>query len=345
MPITLQEVAQKLGLSIATVSRALDDYPEIALKTRQRVQQAAQEMGYVPNRAARQLRRNKADAIGYILPAETPRFADPFFAEFLVGLGDETALHPYDLIISIAPPGQAGEQRIYENWVQSHKVDGFVLNRLRHQDWRVRFLSEQHIPFVTLENTDEEAHHPCIEVDNRGGMQALVAHLAEAGYKRLAYLGGPSELVLQTQRLKGFQEGLEEQGFPFSPEICWVTDMTSNSGYEAVQRIAWEQDAPDALVCINDEVAMGVIHALQEKGIKAGIEVGVAGFDGVQVSQHTSPPLTTLDIPVSEIARQMVRMLVKELNHEPLDDRHVIVLPRLLLRESTQRGTEHPPSP
>jgi LacI family transcriptional regulator len=338
MPVTLHEVAQKLGLSIATVSRALDDYPDIAFKTRQRVQQAAQDMGYAPNRAARQLRRNKADAIGYILPSDTPRFADPFFAEFLVGLGDETACHPFDLVISIAPPGQQGEQHIYENWVQSHKVDGFVLNRLRHNDWRVHFLAEQKVPFVTLESSEESAPNPRIEVDNRGGMHALVAHLAEAGYSRLAFIGGPLELVIQNQRLIGFREGLDKLGLPFSPDLCWVTEMTSNGGYEAAQKIQWHHEPPDAVVCINDETAFGVLHALQEKGFKVGAEVGVTGFDGVQVSQHTSPPLTTLDVPVSEIARQLVRMLAKELNHEFVDEGRVVIQPRLLVRASTNKN-------
>ncbi len=337
MPITLYEVAQKLGLSIATVSRALDDYPDIALKTRQRVQQTAQEMGYAPNCAARQLRRKKADAVGYILPSETPRFADPFFAEFLAGLGDETALHPIDLVISIAPPGQQGERRIYQNWVQSRKVDGFVLNRLRHGDWRVDFLATQKVPFVTLEASDESASYPRIEVDNRGGIQNLIAHLVEAGYSRFAFLGGSPELVIQTQRLAGFREGLEKSGLPFSPDLCWTTEMTSQGGYEVVQKIPWQNNPPDALVCINDETAIGVLHALQERGLRAGAEIGVTGFDGVQISPYTSPPLTTLDVPVSDIARQLVRMLVKELNREPMEERRVVIQPRLLARASTNK--------
>ncbi len=104
MAITIRDIAKKLDLSIAAVSRALDGYPDISEATRRKVVQAALEMGYAPNRAARQLRRKKADAVGYILPAHTPRFADPFFTEFLAGLGDETAVHPFDLLISIAPP-------------------------------------------------------------------------------------------------------------------------------------------------------------------------------------------------------------------------------------------------
>src|SRR4030042_5247172 len=101
MTVTIREIAKNLNLSIGAVSRALDGYSDISEETRLRVIQAAREMGYVPNRAARQLRRKKADAVGYILPANTPRFTDPFFSEFIAVLGDETAQHPFDLLISI----------------------------------------------------------------------------------------------------------------------------------------------------------------------------------------------------------------------------------------------------
>ena len=338
MPVTIREVAQKLGISIATVSRALDGYPDIALETQRRVRQAAEEMGYVPNRAARQLRRKKADAIGYILPANAPRFGDPFHAEFLTGLGDETALHPFDLLISIAPPGDEAERRIYRDWVLSRKVDGFVLNRLRHGDWRGQFLSEHDVPFAALENGHVDLDYPRVEIDHLQGMVSLVQHVAEAGFRRLAFLGGPPELVMHTQRLAGFRLGLEQAGLPFDPLLTLSGDLTSTGGYQAVKNMRWIPDPPDAILCINDETAFGVLHALHEMGIRAGAEVAVAGFDGVQASQHSDPPLTTLDIPVYEIARQLVRMLAAEMDAQPLAARQVLIQPRLLVRRSTQKG-------
>jgi LacI family transcriptional regulator len=338
MPVTIREVAQQLGLSIATVSRALDGYPDIALETRQRVRDTAKEMGYTPNRAARQLRRKKADAIGYILPSDTPRFADPYFAEFLVGLSDETAHHPFDLLISIASPGDETEQRIYENWVQSRKVDGFVLNRLRRDDWRIRFLTEQDVPFTALEHASEALDYPRIGVDNTGGMVELVLHLASAGYHRLAFIGGPEDLIIHLERLAGFRQGLEMVGLPFDLSLCLDGDLTSDSGYQAARRMRWLPNPPDAIVCVNDETAFGVLHALHEMGLKAGPDVGVTGFDGVQASRHTDPPLTTLDIPVPEIARRLVRMLALEMTHQPQAERQIVIHPRLLVRESTLRN-------
>lgn len=141
-PVTIRDVAKRLNLSITTVSRALDGYDDVSEETRQRVIKAAQEMGYAPNQAARQLRRQRTDTIGYILPADKPLFADPFFAEFLAGLGDEAAAYNFDLLVASAPPDTEAEHQAYQRWVHGHKVDGLVINRLRLHDWRVQYLSK-----------------------------------------------------------------------------------------------------------------------------------------------------------------------------------------------------------
>src|SRR3972149_6749062 len=122
MPTTIRDVAKRLNLSITTVSRALDGYDDVAEAPRQCVIRAAREMGYAPSRTARQLRRSRADSIGYILPTSGPRFTDPFFAEFIAGLGDEAPSHNLDLLISPAPPDKPAERQMYERWVHSRRV-------------------------------------------------------------------------------------------------------------------------------------------------------------------------------------------------------------------------------
>ncbi len=338
MPVTIRDIARKLDLSVGAVSRALDGYTDISVETRQRVIQAAREMGYVPNRAARQLRRKKADAIGYILPAETPRFADPFFSEFVAGLGDETAGHPFDLLISIAPPGEEPEKILYQSWVLGRKVDGLILTRLHLHDWRVQYLINQDVPFTALENTLDGFDFPRVEVDRIGGVIALIDHLAGLGYKRIACLGGSPELKIQADQLEGYLQGLSATGMAYDPDLVVEGDLTSNGGYQATKRLLSIPDPPDAIVCINDETAFGVLHAAHEQGLQVGRDLGVAGFDGVQTSRHTEPPLTTLDIPVYDIARQLVKMLQTVLTGQPLPERKVVLQPKLLVRESTDRN-------
>jgi len=335
MPITIRDIAKKLNLSIAAVSRAMDGYSDISEETRQRVMETAHQMGYVPNRAARQLRRQKADAIGYILPSETPRFADPFFSEFLSGLGDETALHPFDLLVSIAPPGAEAEQTIYSTWIQSRKVDGFILDRIHLHDWRVRFLAQQSISFVGLEQSLDGIDYPRVQVDNVSSMAGLVAHLAERGFRRIAFIGGPDQLVIQNERLAGYRQGLAEMHLATDPGLVETSDLTGTSGYQATKRLCWLSDPPDAIMCINDETAFGALHALRDLDVQIGKEVAVTGFDGVAASAHSDPPLTTLDIPVYEIARKLVSLLAAELKHEPVLERHVVFTPNLLKRLST----------
>jgi LacI family transcriptional regulator len=337
MPVTIRDIAKKLNLSVGAISRALDGYPDISEETRQRVIQASREMGYSPNRAARQLRRRKADAIGYILPAETPRFADPFFSEFVAGLGDETAGHPFDLLISIAAPGQEAEQTLYQSWVQGRKADGFILTHLHLHDWRVQYLIRQGASFTALENTLDGFDFPRVEVDRKSGVVTLINHLVERGFKRITCLGGSPDLKIQADQLEGYREGLRETGIAYDPELVVEGDLTSNGGYQATKRQLSIPDPPDAIICINDETAFGALHAAHEQGLQVGRDLGVAGFDGVQSSRHTEPPLTTLDIPVYDIARKLVEMLRAELSGQPLAERNIELQPQLLIRESTAR--------
>ena len=335
MAITIRDIAKKLGLSIGAVSRALDGYPDISEETRLRVVQTVHEMGYVPNQAARQLRRKKADAVGYILPANTPRFADPFFTEFLAGLGDETAVHPFDLLISIAAPGQEAEQQIYRNWVQSHKVDGLILTHMHIHDWRAQFLSQNKLPFSALENSLDGLDFARVEVNRREGMVELIAHLVQKGFKRIAYLGGPPDLKIQADQYEGYCLGLEANRITFDDSLIVLGDLSSSGGYQAAKQLLSISTPPDAVVCINDESAFGVLHAAHEFDRKVGEDFAVAGFDGVQASKHTEPPLTSLDIPVYDVARQLVRMLVAEISGQPLNERQITLHPRLLIRAST----------
>lgn len=341
MPVTIRDIARKLNMSISGVSRALGGYDDISEPTRQKVLQAARDLGYVPNQAARQLRTNKADAVGYILPAFSPRFADPFFTEFLAGLADEAAVHPFDLLISIAPPGQDAEVEIYKTWVKGHKVDGLILTHMHRHDWRARFLFQNEIPFAALENSEDELDFPRIEVDRQGGMVELVTHLAREGYRQIAFLGGPPDLKINADQLAGFKQGLAINALPFHPDLVLQGDLTSAGGHLLTKRLLYIPDPPDAVVCINDETAFGALRAAHEAGRAIGTYFGVAGFDGVQAAKFSEPPLTSLDIPVYEIARRLVTMLAAEISGQPLDSRKSVIKPHLLIRPSTSRSTSN----
>lgn len=341
MTVTIRDIARNLNLSIAAVSRAMDGYPDISEETRRRVLQAAEEMGYVPNRAARQLRRKKADAIGYVLPANTPRFTDPFFTEFVAGLGDETARHPFDLTISIAPPGEEAEKHLYQNWVQGRKVDGFILTHLRTRDWRVEYLSAQGFPFAALETTPGDRDFPRVDVDRQAGIIKLLAHLTSRGFKRIACIGGPEDLQIQASQSSGYLQGLAAAGIAYDADLVRTGDLTSAGGYQVAGQLLASRVPLDAIICINDETAFGVLHAAREAGCNIGKDIAIAGFDGVQLSNFTDPPLTTLDIPIYEIACRLIQMLRSELMKSPQAERAIVIQPALVTRQSTTGSIIH----
>ncbi|OGO71481.1 MAG: hypothetical protein A2Z49_12165 [Chloroflexi bacterium RBG_19FT_COMBO_56_12] len=335
MPVTIRDVAERLKLSITTVSRALDGYDDVAEDTRQRVIQVALEMGYVPNRAARQLRKQRTETIGYILPTSTPRFSDPFFSEFISGLGDEVAKNNYDLLISTAEPGEDTERLVYQRWVHGHRVDGYILNRMRLRDWRVQYLAQMNVPFVTFERTLDAADYPSIEINGQAGIKTLVDYLVKQGHQRIAYIGASSDLAIQADRYSGFRQGLHEAGLLLQQELVIESDLTRQGGLRAAQKLLSLSNPPTAVVCINDLTAIGVIQAASELGLLVSRDIAIAGFDGIEDAEHTQPPLTTLNQPIYEIAREIVKLLLAEIKGEPLAERHIQLQPELILRAST----------
>jgi LacI family transcriptional regulator len=335
MAVTIRHVAKRLRLSITTVSRALDGYDDVAAKTRERVIRTAREMGYVPSRAARQLRRQRADAIGYVIPGQSPYFTDPFSSAFIAGLGDAASAHNLDLLIATAPPDSDAEHQIYTRWTQSRPVDGIVLSRLRLKDWRAKFLTQNNFPFVAHGHAQMRLDFPYIEMDSRAGFIQLVQHLIERGHRRIAYIGAPAKFTLQAERFAGYQTGLQNAGIPFDESLVAESDFTRNGGYQAALRLLDLPQPPTALICVNDLTAIGAMRAAREHNLVVGRDLAIAGYDGTEDSEHTDPPLTTLKQPIYDTAQRLVEMLLQRIAGEPLENPHVILQPELIVREST----------
>jgi len=335
MPSTIRDLAKTLNLSITTVSRALDGYSDVSDRTRQRVIRAAQEMGYSPSSAARQLRRRRSDAIGYILPTSSPRFSDPFYATFLTGLCDEAAEHQIDLIVSSSPPDSNLERTMYQRWFQSLRVDGLILNRIRLQDWRIEYLSENKVPFVTLGRLPSHQDYPYILVNERGGFERLVTHLVQKGHNRLAYVGASPDLMIQVERYAGYKRGLELSGISFDGKLVLRGDLTEEGGYSAAKKLLALPAPPTVILGCNDLTAMGILKAAQESGLQVGKDLAIAGYDGIQETEYTNPPLTTLHQPTYEIARRLAAMLISLTNGNDLNETQIVFEPDLILRESS----------
>ena len=335
MPVTIRDVAKRLGLSVTTVSRALAGYDDVADATRERVIQTAEDMGYTPSHAARQLRRKRTDTIGLIFPTLGNRFSDPFFSEFMAGVGDQASQNNYDLLVSVAPPGE-DERNAYQRWVQSRRVDGFILVRIRRTDWRIQYLSENKFPFMSFGRSQTVNGAPHIGVDGKSGMLELTRHMIEMGHRRIAFIGASQELTLSRDRMEGYLSGLKEAGITPDPDLVLVAQLTRSTGHASALQLLQLQDPPTAIIGINDLTALGAMRAAQELGLNIGRELAIAGFDGTEAGEHATPPLTTVAQPVYQIGSEACATLIELINNGQHESVQQLVKPTLIIRRSTQ---------
>ncbi|MFN8485474.1 MAG: LacI family DNA-binding transcriptional regulator [Anaerolineae bacterium] len=334
MAVTLKDIARELNLSVTTVSRALYGYDDVAQQTRQRVWSAAAEMGYVPDTTAQRLRKGRTDTLGFVIPTFGPRFSDPFFTEFLAGIGNQASDLGFDLLVSTRAPGPQ-EQAAYRRLVEGRLVDGLILVRTRRHDERVQYLSGRQFPFVAFGRTDLDAPYACVDTDGTAGFRQLVEYLIGLGHRRMACLSADPELTFVSHRLAGFHAALAEHHLAIDPDLIVRSDLTQRGGYEAASSLLDRTPRPTALVCLNDLMALGAMRAAQERGLVVGRDISITGFDDIPPAENSHPPLTTLEQPVYDIGKRLCAMLVRLIRGEPLDEAQVLLKPTLVVRDSS----------
>ncbi|HFD38668.1 MAG TPA: LacI family transcriptional regulator [Anaerolineae bacterium] len=338
--VTLKDLAANLGLSITTVSRALAGYGDVAEATRRRVQEAAAEMGYVPDATARRLRTGRTDTIGFVIPTSGPRFSDPFFSELLAGIGNEAARHNYDLLVSTRPPGTPEEEATYRRLVESHLVDGLLVVRTRIEDRRIAYLAETGFPFVAFGRSDLDVDFPYVDEDGVQGLTLVVEHLLDQGHRRLAYLSAPQDLMFSFYRRRGLETALQRYGLELPAECDIIGDLTQRGGFRAMNQLLDLPAPPTAVIACNDLMALGAISAAQKRGLTVGRDVAVTGFDDIPLAEHSHPPLTTVRQPIYDIGRRICNMLIRLVRGESLTERHILLKPELVIRESSSTNRE-----
>ncbi len=336
--VTLKDLAAKLGLSITTVSRALAGYSDVAETTRKRVIEAAEEMGYVPDVTARRLRKGRTDTIGFIIPTSGPRFADPYFSELLAGIGNEAARHNFDLLVSTRPPDTPEEEGSYRRMVEGRLVDGLLVVRTRVRDHRIEYLSRLGFPFVAFGRSDLDVEFPYVDEDGFTGLALITQHLIDRGHQHLAYISAPQDLMFSLYRRAGLEATIEHNGLSLQPDYCMHGDLTQQGGFRAMNQLLDLCPPPTAVVAFNDLMALGAISAAQKRGLVVGRDVTITGFDDIPLAEHSHPPLTTVHQPVYDIGRQICHMLVQLIRGETLAERHVLLQPELIVRESSGAG-------
>jgi LacI family transcriptional regulator len=334
MSVTLKDIAQEVGVSVTTVSRALAGYDDVAPATRRRIEEVATALGFVPNAAARNLQRQRTDTIALVVPVESNlRFSDPFFSEFLSGLVVATGEAGFAL--NITTDSQDNEQETYLRLIRSRRADGFVLVRTRRQDPRIPLLLEAGVPFVTFGRADGANGIYTVDEDDERGIRLIVDHLVALGHTRIGCVAEPAAFAKGYHRFQGFCQGLQAHGLPFDPELVVTTNYRQRSGREAAIRLLDLPQPPTAIIACNDLLALGAVSAVQARGLEVGRDVSVTGYDNIPLAEHAQPPLTTVDQPAHRLGSLVAKMLIGVIRAEPNVAKQIILQPEVIIRQSS----------
>lgn len=313
----MADIARMAGVSISTVSRALAGNPLIPKPLRDQIVEIARTHGYVVNQSARSLRLRKTDTIGVIIPLahETGQLiSDPFFLEMVGRLADEITRRDYAVLLHKVVITQAGW---LERIIQSHRADGLLLIGQSNQHETLNAIAETYRPLVVWGARLPGQQYCAVGSDNVAGGRMAVTHLAQAGRKRIAFLGA-TDAPEAAQRFDGYRQGLAEAGLPFDPALVVPAPYTMEEAGRAVADFLATEIPFDAIFAFSDVIALAAVSALIEAGRSVPGDVAVVGFDDIVLARHSAPPLTTVRQDLAMGARTMVDLLFERMSGGPV---------------------------
>lgn len=309
--VTLKDVAKQAGVSVSTASYSINGSALITDETKKKVLEAAKEMGYRPNGLAKNLKERKTNIIGLFLSG----FTGPFFNDMMEGIQDVVMKNGYELVVCAS----VDKHRL----LVERYVDGAIILNYHMEDELLDTLGSEKLPCVVL---DRELKNPYIKeilLPNEQGAKLAVDYLFDKDHRRIGFVAGSKESYDGEARLQGFINQMGENGIAFSDHDLLRADFTEISGYEEMVSYLNKigDDLPSAFVCANDEMAMGAIRAIKEKGLKVPGDIAVVGFDDINVSKYFTPSLTTIRVPRKEwgiiAAQTLFKMLEQQFDFEP----------------------------
>ena len=330
---TLSDLARHLGLSPATVSRALAQHEQIAVKTRARVAQAAKDLGYVPNRTAQALASGRTGFAGFLLPMRGRGLADPFLGEFVSALIEGFGAKGVELLLS-AVPRDGSEDRHLESLITSGRVDGVVVSRIECTDTRIALLLSRGVPFVAHGRlAHDEEGYSWLDTDGEVAFAQAFDLLYQAGHRRFGLLSIDDPLTFREKREAGLRKAYDANGDPaltLRHVSCSRYDAQARA--KAVAGILAGPDRPTAILAIADGLALELIAQAQSQGLSVPDDLSIIGFDNIPSAAHVTPGLTTFDACIADSATQLAEMLLARIKapSSPHDQR--LVRPQLVLR-------------
>ncbi len=331
MTHTLEEIAKLAGVSRSTVSRVINDHPNVRPEVRERVWQVIREVGYQPHAAARSLATNRTQVLGLIIPqAVTTLFTDPFFPHLIQGMAEACNAHRYHLMLSLFT-GRTDQESLYRRVLRSGTLDGVVVASTTLDDPLIPRLLQEKLPFVSV-GRHREAAVSYVDVDNVAGARQAVEHLLRQGHRRIATVTGPLAMMAGRDRLEGYRQALEARGVPVDDALIAEGDFTEEGGRMAMQRLLPHR--PTAVFVASDTMAVGAMKAIKEAGLRIPEDVAVVGFDDLPVASIVEPALTTVRQPIERLGATAVEVLIGLIEQQAEAPQHVILPTQLVIRAS-----------
>lgn len=330
---TIKDIAQVMGVSIATVSRALNNKSDISPKTREAIQKIALELDYNPNMFAKGFQRGETKTIGVVIP----NIKRPFFAGVLSGIQEVANEHGYRVMICQSNESFETEVTNIQGLLASH-VDGLLISHSKETTRfnQIKSLFDKGLPMVHFDRICTEVDTPKIRQEDFGGAYQLVDHLIQQGYQRIAILAGPTELLISQKRKEGYLHALKKHGLEIRPEYIHHGDFSKEFALASLD--SWRQlpEPPDAIFAIHYLNAVEIIQYSKELGIQIPNELGIVGFGDEYLAEIVHPALTVFHLfpqKVGEVAAQMLFRVIAEKGNYKRED--ILVQGKLIIRKSS----------
>ncbi len=329
--LTIIEIAKQAGVSRSTVSRVINNDPNVNDSTRQRVRHVMQELNYQPNAAARGLAAGRTRILGLVIPMGVAAlFSDPYFPLLIQGISAACNQYEYSTLLWLAEPEY--ERRMVQQIVSGGMIDGVIVASALLNDPVIEAVRERRVPFVLV------GRHPIyndinyVDVDNRESARDAVLHLVRLGYQRIGTIAGPANMIAGKDRLAGYREALRMRGIIPDPELIVEGDFSEGGGYAAMQRLL--PASPDAVFVASDAMAIGALRAIREAGKRVPNDIALVGFDDMPFAGRSDPPLTTVRQPISRAGFAAAELLIESLGDGATAPRRVILPTEFVIRDS-----------
>jgi len=332
--ISLKDLAEELGVSISTVSRALKNHPDISVELTRKIQQLANERNYVPNPLAMGLLRQQTKMIGVIVPD----IVTHFYASIISGIEAIANRNGYFCIISSSGESLQKEVESVNNLLKA-RVEGLIVCLSQETKEFSHFLrlTENEIPLVFFDRVPSEMKAPTVTVDGVSAVKNIVHHFYEKGRRRIAYISGPEHLSITQNRNRGYREGLQECNLPFDEDLLVSCNLSPINATAATQKLLALPKLPDAIFGINDTIAFAAMKEIKRQGLKIPDDIALVGFTDEFHSTVVDPALTYVTHPTFEIGKAAAGLFFKSIEKRQNFSENIVLQTELVVRQSSVR--------